>query len=413
MTGIPELMPAVRALESGDIQVALNQIETPLRDNPDNPEVLNVCGLIKLRAGQIAGALDCFRRLVTHPESTSQAHMFLAICCEHLGFFYEGIEQCRLALEKQPNALDIMLHAARLNEKLGRYDEEICWYQRALNIFPESGDAFGGITSATQRLLKKAEQRYYHNFGPILIANQGHSAGMFVAAELIRQLRLLPSRYMLTEGKGRLDYLALEELVQKGGLAREHLEPREDNLIMLNESGLKKMVITVRDPRQGIFSNTLWLEHLYQLAQLPDARKHDLPLHLTLVPKGFFESNFSQRVDLMIEEDLPYVVSWLNRWIKFADDPNTKVEILFARHDDLKRDEPAYFNRILDFYGIDRSLFSDRIRQPKKGDNGKPGEHAYRKGSNQEWREQMSPKQISRANELVPDEILQRFSWER
>jgi hypothetical protein len=59
------------------------------------------------------------------------------------------------------------------------------------------------------------------------------------------------------------------------------------------------------------------------------------------------------------------VIDFINGWLDAQENSSFKTKILFIRYEDLIEDENAYWNSILNFYNIERSLFKFKPFKPQ------------------------------------------------
>lgn len=178
-----------------------------------------------------------------------------------------------------------------------------------------------------------------------------------------------------------------------------HLQPNPRNLRILDRY-LDRMIVNVRDPRPALLSYVHHLKSKVSAGNPSVLFGIDPP-----PPLDFPDWPLEKQIDFAIENYLPLFVQWLQGWVEADQDADFRTRILFTRHDDLRDDPDAFFDRILRFYGLDPSNHPIDTTAPKKG------QFHFRQGTNTEWREVFSPAQITRCEEVVPSRLLNRFEW--
>ena len=99
-------------------------------------------------------------------------------------------------------------------------------------------------------------------------------------------------------------------------------------------------------------------------------------------------------------------------WLDASELSWFKPEILFTRYEDFVEDEEAFFDSILEFYGIDKSLWTFVPFAPKPHENPMfEGEYHFRNARTDEWRDVFTREQRDRANGMMPKRLLLRFGW--
>jgi hypothetical protein len=95
-------------------------------------------------------------------------------------------------------------------------------------------------------------------------------------------------------------------------------------------------------------------------------------------------------------------IEWISGWMRVME-TEPRLNFLLVTHDELVESEKTYFEKILDFYGL-----KAEIQTIAKDANAH-----FRKGDNEDWRQHMTPDQIRRANEAIPDWMWNRFGWKK
>jgi len=76
--------------------------------------------------------------------------------------------------------------------------------------------------------------------------------------------------------------------------------------------------------------------------------------------------------------------------------------------------EDAFWNSILEFYNIEKSLFKFKPFKPEEHLNPLvEGELHYRNSRLDEWREVFTVEQCKKSTELIPEWLFKRFKWSK
>jgi len=171
-----------------------------------------------------------------------------------------------------------------------------------------------------------------------------------------------------------------------------HLSCNEDNIRILTDHGLNRLVLHVRDPRACTYS---WF-HYYR--QRPTILARAKPS-----PEAFLALSDEQQIDYHIASFFTNCIEWLIAWSDFHD-AIEDMQILVTSHDRLAMDPDGFFKEIFAFYDID----TDRVlRAPKDA------KVNFRSGLSDEWRQSIAQTQIARMTEMMPDRLFDRFGWQR
>ncbi|MFQ5783634.1 MAG: tetratricopeptide repeat protein [Alphaproteobacteria bacterium] len=186
------------------------------------------------------------------------------------------------------------------------------------------------------------------------------------------------------------------ELGRGGMAAKEHLPATRHNLAALARAGVVRMIVQLRDPRQATLSWAHFLEG--------DVRKRLLaPLWRKTSPAAaFFRKPFADQLDWHIDNYLPLALRFIESWAEASERRPHGLAVKLLAFETFKADPDAYFDALLDFYGIDRDLF--------RRDAEAEIVH-LRKGAVDEWRQVFSPEQAARAWERIPPALARRFDW--
>jgi Flp pilus assembly protein TadD len=195
-----------------------------------------------------------------------------------------------------------------------------------------------------------------------------------------------------------IELTALSRLIGAHGIIVAHYSPSHPNIVEIG-ARLDRMVVHVRDPRQAMIS---WCHFLPAYAGGTD------PAEATLygLPEGFITWDQSAQLDWLIDHHFALWVDWIQGWHQATAEDRLSTRVLFTRHEDLVADRSKFFERILQFYEIDPTLFKAPPLPHR-------GESNFRSGETQEWRRVMTPAQQARVNALLPPALADVFDWPR
>jgi len=239
-------------------------------------------------------------------------------------------------------------------------------------------------------------------------------------------------------------------LAQGGVVCQEHIDASWQNKAVLGGC-LDKMIVHVRDPRSSALE---WAHHMltfkneqehmkqtgagaddaiadmsrlpfkerciqYLQSALPNGTVDLLGTKWGLVlmnpdymPEGYFDMSFEEQVGVQVGNYLPDAIRWIEGWLDAIEDPKFKTEVLMVQYEEFVKDENAYFDRILDFYGIDKSIWTFKPFTPKRADDPTyEGEFHFRNARPDEWRDSFTAEQIDKAAKMMPERLLKRFNW--
>jgi tetratricopeptide (TPR) repeat protein len=158
--------PAYRAkieglslLDRGNLESAEDRLQRSLAKRPDDADAIGAMGMVRLREGKHAEALEYFRRAQRLDPDNRNKWRNLARTARFWGLLRESkaaeqagdIElaerKANEALAMNPREPNASIALARIRAKQGRTDEAEQAYGRALALAPTSGSAFRGLVS--------------------------------------------------------------------------------------------------------------------------------------------------------------------------------------------------------------------------------------------------------------------------
>lgn len=195
----------------------------------------------------------------------------------------------------------------------------------------------------------------------------------------------------------------LQSAASGGLIAKEHLPATPFNLQQLARHGLTKVVFHQRDPRQATLSWAHFVQGDVSMRLMgPIWRKTVPPAHVLRAP-------FPELLDWCIDHYLPIAVDFILGWTNLANrpgqpTPDRPIEVLFLTFEQFLAEPERYFERILEFYGIDRAAFAAEAEAEVVH---------LRRGLVDEWREAFTPAQQARAWRHIPAELAEAYGWRR
>lgn len=245
------------------------------------------------------------------------------------------------------------------------------------------------LRSVTKRPLTPREIEALRDKPSIFVATLVKSGTKYINSTIGETLHYKRGR-SLYQGRFPINNVrrAIAEDFAVGGLAGAgHLQASPENMRLLYEVGIRKLVLHVRDPRATLYS---YMHYFRKRSALLSRGK-----------QGFESLSDEQQVDYHIDHFYTDSLRWLNEWANYLDsDP--PIQVLVTNYRRLVNDENAPFRSIFDWYGIRPR----RLRRPPKD-----AQRNFRSGRRDEWREAMAPQQVDRVTSLIPERLFDRFSW--
>ena len=349
---------------AGKLAEARGIYERLVQKIPDHPQALSMLASIAYQDGEdlqaeayIDRAVDIYRTVLKLRPNDMGARASLANLLMARGF--------RAEAEKTILPLELPINPVRATP------EEYMTRQR-------SGVAREIPLVLINTVPKSASESIWNRLAEGLDIAQGH-----LSLCLFPDCCLVPAR--------------LRAAKQGGFIAKEHLPANEHNLSVLAEYGVSRIVVHLRDPRQVTLS---WAHFVRDDVSM----RLKAPLWRQIVPPaGTLRADLPELIDWSIEHFLPLVMSFVSGWTKVADDPESRIEVLFLSFETFLRAPEDYFAQLLEFCGVDQQGF--------RADAEAEIVH-LRQGETEEWRGVFTKAQQDRTWEMIPAELAARFGWE-
>jgi hypothetical protein len=177
----------------------------------------------------------------------------------------------------------------------------------------------------------------------------------------------------------------------KGFIFGAHMQASYHNMRILNESGIKRITVLLRDPRDAFVS---WVHHLRMLG--PSARNYHSKIYH--IPRAYYEWSLEEQFRYQIRTFLPTTVNWVEGWFDYYASGSTEVDIQFVYYDELKRAPARYIRRITEFHGLSNVDFGKLIAPEE-------GKMHFRKGQHGQWQEDISTADQRLVENLMQDRI--------
>jgi hypothetical protein len=143
---------------------------------------------------------------------------------------------------------------------------------------------------------------------------------------------------------------------------RAHWAPSRMNLLEIGvRFKVNRMQVHVRDPRQVMISWFHFLPHVARDLDPVQVLHHGMP-------DDYFERSTERQLDWLIDNWLRWTIDWIEGWVQAEREPWFKTKLLFTTFEDMIADPKAFFDRILDFYDVERDLFVHPSKPAHQGD---------------------------------------------
>jgi tetratricopeptide (TPR) repeat protein len=373
----------------GDRTAALNQLKTALQLNPGDLQGLMMKGRIELAMGRVTEATRTLQECVARSPTNADAWHVLGDSYFNSGDVAEAKHAYRSALTYSPAGFAAF---RGLGECLAR--------QRRLDKAQAAHEAWFArwIQSAGSEGLRHRQNEAVRRGVPgILLVAMQKSASEYIRENLMRALEI-PEVYISigTVPRDKIIPSAVRQLAQGGVIARSHMDGND--FAALAASGVTRMILEVRDPRQVTVSWT------HMMRKMADAEfRYAAQMYDPEVPHDFRQWSLEQQLDWAVDHYLPGQVGWLESWAAVLD-RESAIPVCVSTFEEFRKDEDEFFFKILNFYGL------NPINQRLPSDQSAAAMRNFRQGDVNEWRAALMPERL-KPYDCRLKSLAERFGW--
>ena len=122
-----------------------------LQHQPDQPDALNLLGVLLFQSGKLRDGMELIQRAVTVSPGTAEFHNNFGVISQAMGNLAEAEKQFRLAAQLKPDYAEAMNNLGAMVGERGALEESSQWAQRAVARNPQYADAFNNLGNALMR----------------------------------------------------------------------------------------------------------------------------------------------------------------------------------------------------------------------------------------------------------------------
>jgi hypothetical protein len=225
------------------------------------------------------------------------------------------------------------------------------------------------------------------------------SGSVFITRSLAQTLGLTIIK--ASPGYFPADNIDLTPMAQfhKGGcIAQSHIDPSPFNLSILSRFAAPWLV-HLRDPRAALLSWTFHQDN-------PDIYTNPFVALCVYppVPEVYYtHMSFEQKVDWQIANYYPELIRWIDNWCQIISSPVYADHIHVTTHEELVGREEIFIPQVI------VRLWGKKVRNVELPP--KDMSSHFRKGSIDEWRSALTPKQIEDTTALISPRAKEMFGW--
>lgn len=352
-------------------------------------------------AGRLPEAQRIYEQILLRVPHHAESLTLLASICYQRGedlqgqaYLDRGIEVLRQALEHTPNSTATQALLANLLLARGRQAEaERLCATLQLQLNP--------IRATPEEFVARQRRSLLSGLPPMLFNTLPKSASESIWNRLAEGLGMAQAHVSI----GLFPDCCVvgpraATLAQGGLIVKEHLPATAHNLAMLGAAGVRKVVFHVRDPRQATLSWAHFVRDDVSMRLMAPIWRRIVP------PAAVLRQDLAAAIDWSIANYLPLLVGVIEGWMAVEAGRTQGFEVLFTEFEAFRRDESAFLDSLLGFYGVPRDRWD-----PSRSDEA--AIIHLRKGETEEWRRVFTPAQAAAAAERLPEAMARRFGWVR
>ncbi|WP_153306866.1 sulfotransferase domain-containing protein [Desulfonatronum thioautotrophicum] len=261
-----------------------------------------------------------------------------------------------------------------------------------------------------------ASERLITSGKPVIVVTMPRSGTAYIRNVISTHLNLkLVYKYQYASGP-RLKYFInhntlFNEITRKRVYVAGHFPPSHYNLQLLKLSGVKKIVVHFRDPRDALLS---WNNHICK----PKIIKSELSQIQLLASRNSIACNHyklspHEQIDWLIDNYFCDLIEWMYDWL-VAKSKNEYIDILLTDFDMLKNTPLAFFNKIINFFNYDKFI-SNASQLPNPRIN--PLKYNFNLGQSGNYLQEFNDQQILKTHDILCEKfqskpyLLQKYGW--
>ena len=147
-----EINSVIALYSNGQIQEALDAVETLTKDYPNEPVLYNLSGACYASLGQFDTAVKNYKKSLTIKPDYAEAHNNLAGTLQELGQLEASIKSFEQALAIKPNYAEAFNNLVSALQELAQLDTAVKSYEQILAINPDFAEAHYNLGVTLQEL---------------------------------------------------------------------------------------------------------------------------------------------------------------------------------------------------------------------------------------------------------------------
>lgn len=241
-----------------------------------------------------------------------------------------------------------------------------------------------------------------------LIGSIPKSGTVFIRRTIEKTLGAAPFRLFTPEQHFlAVDVIKFEDFLKaESAVCVDHFSPTPYLMNLLSYSGIDKIVVQVRDPRDVIVSMRHHLDRadvrgMWWVKAYMTAAK--------TFPPDYFEMDPTQQMDAISGRYFDWLQEWLASWIE-AIETDKRFSYHILNYPALAANSADAIRSVFKFYGHDQNGIDSPAINREGG--GIDASTHFRRGVDGSHRDEMTPSQIDYINSKVNRDVFRYFGWQ-
>ena len=146
------IKPIIELFSNGQIQEALDAVETLIKKYPNQPILFNICGVFYKQIGQLDKAIKRFEKALAINPEYAEAHNNLGVTLQKLGQLDSAVESYKKAITSNPEYTEAHNNLGLILQDLGLMDEAVISYEKAIDSNPDYTEAHNNLGNLFKEL---------------------------------------------------------------------------------------------------------------------------------------------------------------------------------------------------------------------------------------------------------------------
>jgi len=146
------ISPIIKLFFSGQLQEALNDVETLINDFPNEPLFFNICGVFYKEIGQLDEAVKRFKKALTINPEYAEVHNNLGVTLQNLGLMDKAVKSYEKAIAFKPDYAEAHNNLGVTLQNLGLMDKAVKSYEKAIAFKTDYAEALNNLGNIFKEL---------------------------------------------------------------------------------------------------------------------------------------------------------------------------------------------------------------------------------------------------------------------